>query len=159
MSKFDEKMSELLEVEPTPVEQPIQVTAISNPEKFAVATPAKTQEEKTAEQLQRDLMKDYEDSRQRLKEVVNKGAGAIDDILAIARESEHPRAFEVAATMIKTVADANEKLLVMQKQMKEITGQKNSGQLNVGKAAIFVGSTAELSKMIKNETKLIDGND
>lgn len=159
MSKLDEKLSELLEVEPTPVEQPIQVTAVSNPEKFAVATPEKTKEEKTAEQLQRDLMKDYEESRQRLKEVVSKGAGAVDDILAIARESEHPRAFEVAATMIKTVADANEKLLAMQKQMKEITGQKNNGSLNVGKAAIFVGSTAELSKMIKNETKLIDGNE
>lgn len=152
MSKLDEKLSELLEVEPTPVEQPAQVISVAAP-------PAKTQEEKTAEQLQRDLMKDYEDSRQRLKEVVNKGAGAIDDILAIARESEHPRAFEVAATMIKTVADANEKLILMQKQMKEITGQKNNGQLNVGKAAIFVGSTAELSKMIKNETKLIDGNE
>lgn len=152
MSKLDEKLSELLEVEPTPVQQPVQVTPVAAP-------PAKTQEEKTAEQLQRDLMKDYEDSRQRLKEVVNKGAGAIDDILAIARESEHPRAFEVAATMIKTVADANEKLILMQKQMKEITGQKNNGQLNVGKAAIFVGSTAELSKMIKNETKLIDGNE
>jgi len=152
MSKLDEKLSELLEVEPTPVEQPVQITPVAAP-------PAKSQEEKTAEQLQRDLMKDYEDSRQRLKEVVNKGAGAIDDILAIARESEHPRAFEVAATMIKTVADANEKLILMQKQMKEITGQKNNGQLNVGKAAIFVGSTAELSKMIKNETKLIDGND
>ena len=152
MSKLDEKLSELLEVEPTPVEQPVQVTPVAAP-------PTKTQEEKTAEQLQRDLMKDYEDSRQRLKEVVNKGAGAIDDILAIARESEHPRAFEVAATMIKTVADANEKLILMQKQMKEITGQKNNGQLNVGKAAIFIGSTAELSKMIKNETKLIDGNE
>lgn len=152
MSKFDENMSELLDVPVTP-QQPTQVIE-ANP-----TPPAKTQEQKTAEQLQRDLMKDYEESRQRLKEVVSKGAGAVDDILAIARESEHPRAFEVAATMIKTVADANEKLLAMQKQMKEITGQKNNGQLNVGKAAIFVGSTAELSKMIKNETKLLDGNE
>jgi tetrahydromethanopterin S-methyltransferase subunit A len=108
--------------------------------------------------ISKDLMDDYEQSRKQLKEIVSKGAGAIDDILAIARESEHPRAFEVAATMIKTVADANEKLLAMQKQMKEITGQKNNGQLNVGKAAIFVGSTAELSKMIKNEMKIIDGD-
>ena len=102
-------------------------------------------------------MKDYEESRKQLKEIVSKGAGAIDDILAIARESEHPRAFEVAATMIKTVADANEKLLAMQKQMKEITGTKTQN-LNVGKAAIFVGSTSELSKMIKNEIKTIDGS-
>lgn len=151
MSKFDEKMSDVLDIAPTPVETPVVV------EKPPVV--AKTTEEKTSEQLQRDLLKDYEDSRKRLKEVVDKGAGAIDDILAIARESEHPRAFEVAATMIKTVADANEKLLAMQKQMKELTGKKESGNLNVGKAAIFVGSTAELSKMIRNETKLIDGNE
>ena len=105
-----------------------------------------------------DLMSDYEESRKTLKEIVEKGAGAIDDILAIARESEHPRAFEVAATLIKNVADVNEKLLNMQKQMKEITGAKNSGNLNVGKAAIFVGSTAELSKMLKGEKeKLING--
>ena len=76
--------------------------------------------------------------------------------LEIARESEHPRAFEVAATMIKNVAEVNEKLINLQKQMKDITGAKNQGQLNVGKAAIFVGSTAELSKMIKNEIKTIN---
>ena len=150
MSKFDNTMSELLDV------SPIETTDI---QPVQAQPPVVSKEEKTAEQLQKDLMKDYEDSRKRLKEVVDKGAGAIDDILAIARESEHPRAFEVAATMIKTVADANEKLLAMQKQMKELTGKKESGSLNVGKAAIFVGSTAELSKMIKNETKLIDGNE
>jgi tetrahydromethanopterin S-methyltransferase subunit A len=147
MSKFDDSMSDLLDVTPT---TPVVI------EPTQVAT--KSFEEKTSEQIQNDLMKDYEESRQQLKDIVSKGAGAIDDILAIARESEHPRAFEVAATMIKTVADANEKLLGMQKQMKDITGQKNTGQLNVGKAAIFVGSTAELSKMIKNEMKIIDGD-
>ena len=152
MSKFDDNMSDLLDVNPS--------------QKEITETPTKVQEyktdvvdsieEKTQQQIQKDLLKDYEESRKQLKSVVSKGAEAIDDILTIARESEHPRAFEVAATMIKTVADANEKLLVIQKQMREITGQKNSGQLNVNKAAIFVGSTAELSKLIKNEMKIVE---
>ena len=143
MSKIDENLSEMLNIPTTStvIDQPTDVVA----------------KDKKEEILETDLMKDYEESRKQLKEIVSKGAGAIDDILAIARESEHPRAFEVAATMIKTVADANEKLLAMQKQMKEITGTKTQN-LNVGKAAIFVGSTSELSKMIKNEIKTIDGS-
>jgi hypothetical protein len=143
MSKIDDNLSEMLNIPTTStvIDQPTDVVA----------------KDKKEEILETDLMKDYEESRKQLKEIVSKGAGAIDDILAIARESEHPRAFEVAATMIKTVADANEKLLAMQKQMKEITGTKTQN-LNVGKAAIFVGSTSELSKMIKNEIKTIDGS-
>ena len=147
MSKFDEKMSEMLDI-PTSTGNVIENTPVV----------VENKTDNNIDTISKDLMDDYELSRKQLKEIVSKGAGAIDDILAIARESEHPRAFEVAATMIKTVADANEKLLGMQKQMKEITGQKNNGQLNVGKAAIFVGSTAELSKMIKNEMKIIDGD-
>ena len=143
MSKIDENLSEMLNI-------PTTSTVIGQPTDVVVR-------DKKEEILETDLMKDYEESRKQLKEIVSKGAGAIDDILAIARESEHPRAFEVAATMIKTVADANEKLLAMQKQMKEITGTKTQN-LNVGKAAIFVGSTSELSKMIKNEIKTIDGS-
>jgi hypothetical protein len=147
MSKFDENMSEMLDI-PTSTCNVIENTPVV----------VENKTDNNIDTISKDLMDDYELSRKQLKEIVSKGAGAIDDILAIARESEHPRAFEVAATMIKTVADANEKLLGMQKQMKEITGQKNNGQLNVGKAAIFVGSTAELSKMIKNEMKIIDGD-
>jgi tetrahydromethanopterin S-methyltransferase subunit A len=147
MSKFDEKMSEMLDI-PTSTSNVVE----------SVPSVVQNKTDNNIDVISKDLMDDYEQSRKQLKEIVSKGAGAIDDILAIARESEHPRAFEVAATMIKTVADANEKLLGMQKQMKEITGQKNNGQLNVGKAAIFVGSTAELSKMIKNEMKIIDGD-
>lgn len=150
MSKLDENLSQMLNIPKMDEDAP--VITIDDSQK-----PVVTANEKM---LEDDLMTDYEESRKKLKDIVDKGAGAIDDILAIARESEHPRAFEVAATLIKNVTDANEKLLSMQKQMREITGAKNSGNLNVGKAAIFVGSTAELSKMLKNEkTKLIDGNE
>jgi hypothetical protein len=148
MSKIDDNLSDLLNI-PTLVPDVVENTPI--------VTEKKTVE--VSDKLNKDLMKDYEDSRDRLKEIVSKGTSAIDDILAIARESEHPRAFEVAATLIKNVTDANEKLLGMQKQMKELTGVAKSNNLNVGKAAIFVGSTAELSKMIRNEVKTIDVKD
>ena len=148
MSKIDNNLSEMLNI-PTLTPDVVESTP--------VVVEKKTVE--VADKLNKDLMKDYEDSRDRLKEIVSKGTLAIDDILAIARESEHPRAFEVAATLIKNVTDANEKLIGMQKQMKELTGTTKSNNLNVGKAAIFVGSTAELSKMIKNEIKTIDGNE
>lgn len=148
MSKIDDNLSEMLNI-PTLTPDVVQSTPI--------VVDKKTTD--VSDKLNKDLMKDYEDSRDRLKEIVSKGTLAIDDILAIARESEHPRAFEVAATLIKNVTDANEKLLGMQKQMKELTGTSKTNNLNVGKAAIFVGSTAELSKMIRNETKTIDGNE
>lgn len=148
MSKFDENMSEIFDTDP--INKQIEQLPIVQEE------PQLLDPKGVDKILQDDLMKDYEASRRALRDIVNKGNNAIDDILEIARESEHPRAFEVAATMIKNVAEVNEKLINLQKQMKDITGAKNQAQLNVGKAAIFVGSTAELSKMIKNEIKTID---
>jgi tetrahydromethanopterin S-methyltransferase subunit A len=149
MSKLDENLSNMLNIPKMDEDAP--VITVDNNEKPVVNANEKM--------LEDDLMVDYNESRKKLKEIVDKGAGAIDDILAIARESEHPRAFEVAATLIKNVTDANEKLLTIQKQMRDITGAKNNGSLNVGKAAIFVGSTAELSKMLKGEKeKLVDGD-
>jgi malate/lactate dehydrogenase len=146
MSKLDDNLSEMLNIPKMESDNP--VITVDNDSSVPVVSTANNSIET---QLNSDMMDDYEESRSQLKEIVSKGAGAIDDILAIARESEHPRAFEVAAKLIDSVTSANEKLLNMQKQMKELTGAKSNGQLNVGKAAIFVGSTAELSKMLKNE--------
>jgi bacterioferritin (cytochrome b1) len=148
MSKFDENMSDIFDTDP--INKQIDQLPIVQEE------PQLLDAKGVDKILQDDLMKDYEASRRALRDIVSKGNNAIDDILEIARESEHPRAFEVAATMIKNVAEVNEKLINLQKQMKDITGAKNQAQLNVGKAAIFVGSTAELSKMIKNEIRTID---
>jgi len=146
MSKLDDNLSDLLDIPVTPAVEVQQL----------VPTPV---ERKTDGIIEHDLMQDYDDSRRRLREIVAKGTDAIDDILAIARESEHPRAFEVASKLIDSVTNANEKLLGIQKQMKDIRGIKNQAQTNIGKAAIFVGSTAELSKMLKgnNEMKTVDG--
>ena len=138
MKTFDKNMSEIFDVTPTIVETaPIVVKE----------TPVNTE----GDFLDRDLNADYNKVRNNYEEIINKGVDAIDSILEIARESEHPRAFEVAATMIKNVADANEKLITLQKQMREMdkNRQKDSGGTKIDKA-IFVGSTSELNKFLKN---------
>ena len=138
MSKFEKSMSEIFDVD-VKVEQPVQeiLPAVQEPTKFG--TPAR---------LEDDLDQDYEESRKTIKDLVNKGNQAIDHLLAIASESEHPRAFEVVATLIKNTADANEKLMTMQKAVRDMKNIKQKSDVTVDKA-IFIGSTSELSKLIK----------
>jgi hypothetical protein len=138
MSKFEKSMSEIFDVD-VKVEQPAQeiLPAVQEPTKFG--TPAR---------LEDDLDQDYEESRRTIKDLVNKGNQAIDHLLAIASESEHPRAFEVVATLIKNTADANEKLMTMQKAVRDMKNIKQKSDVTVDKA-IFIGSTSELSKLIK----------
>ena len=103
MTKFEKNMSEIFEIEPT---EEVQSTAVVVKEEKPI--------DKIEIKLEDDLEKDYDKVRQNYEEIINKGVDAIDSILEIARESEHPRAFEVAATMIKNVADANEKIIMLQ---------------------------------------------
>ena len=86
---------------------------------------------------------------------MKKGNDAIDHLLAIATDTEHPRAFEVVATLIKNTAEANEKLMTMQKAVRDMKNIKSKEGVTVDKA-IFVGSTSELSKLLKGKK---DGNE
>lgn len=137
MSKFEKNMEEIFDVVPTTNKKPPAPTIIPK--------------EKT-DSLDLDLDEDYKDARNTLKDLVTKGNQAIDHLLAIASDTEHPRAFEVVATLIKNTAEANEKLLNMQKQMRDMKGltKKDSGGVSVDKA-IFVGSTSELNKLLKGD--------
>lgn len=93
-------------------------------------------------------------SRANYYNLIEKGNEALDGILDVARESQHPRAYEVAANMIKNLSDVTEKLMVLQKQQKELRGPEEQAaptNVNVDKA-IFVGSTAELLRQLKNES-------
>lgn len=139
MSNFEKNMTEIFDVTPsTIVEKPHPPVTIETP---------------VSKGLEVDLDADYLESRQTYKELIEKGNQAIDHLLAIASETEHPRAFEVVATLIKNTSEANEKLLNMQKLMREMKGLKtnDNSKVSVDKA-IFVGSTAELSKLIKGKT-------
>ena len=98
-----------------------------------------------------DISKDYEYTRGNLYSIIEKGQEAIDGILELAQESEQPRAYEVAGQLIKSVSDATDKLMDLQKKLKDVNEEDiRKSPTNVTNA-LFVGSTAELAKMIKQE--------
>jgi len=100
-----------------------------------------------------DIKKDYEYTRGNLYSLIEKGQEAINGILQLAQESEMPRAYEVAGQLIKNVADATDKLMDLQKKLKNIEEDKQPrGPTNVTNA-LFVGSTAELAKLLKKQSK------
>lgn len=95
-----------------------------------------------------DPKKDYEYTRANLYNLIEKGQEAINGILEVAQSSDHPRAYEVAGQLIKSVGDVSDKLLDLQKKMKDLDAPIKGGPTTVNNA-LFVGSTAELSKLIK----------
>ena len=100
-----------------------------------------------------DIKKDYDYTRGNLYSIIEKGQEAINGILELAEESEMPRAYEVAGQLIKNVADATDKLMDLQKKLKDVEEEKQSrGPSNVTNA-LFVGSTAELAKLLKEKDK------
>ena len=98
-----------------------------------------------------DIQKDYEYTRGNLYSLIEKGQEAINGILELAQESEMPRAYEVAGQLIKNVADATDKLMDLQKKLKDIEEEKQKGPTNVTNA-LFVGSTADLAKFLKQQS-------
>ena len=97
-----------------------------------------------------DAQADYEYQREQFYKLVDRGSVAIDGILDLAKEGEHPRAYEVAGQLIKNVAEVTEKLGDLQEKMKRLKEVPETGPKNVTNA-LFVGSTAELQKMIKGK--------
>jgi len=100
-----------------------------------------------------DITKDYEYTRGNLYSLIEKGQEAINGILELAQESEMPRAYEVAGQLIKNVADATDKLLDLQKKLKDVNEEKEVKGPSTVNNALFVGSTAELAKMLKDGLK------
>ena len=113
--------------------------------------PAKVERQKPDRLTKDDIDKDYEYTRGNLYSIIEKGQEAINGILELAQESEMPRAYEVAGQLIKSVSDATDKLMDLQKKLKDVEEEKVSkGPSNVTNA-LFVGSTADLAKLIKKE--------
>ena len=129
MSKFDE-IDEFLDVEP-------------------VDTPKNNKIEKV--EKKEDSALDYEYSRGNLYSLIEKGQEALNGILEVAQGSDHPRAYEVAGQIIKSVADTTDKLMELQKKVKEVDEDKKQTTNTVTNNALFVGSTSDLSKMIKQQ--------
>ena len=97
-----------------------------------------------------DIEKDYEYTRGNLYSIIEKGQEAINGILELAQDSEMPRAYEVAGQLIKSVSDATDKLMDLQKKVKDVNEDSPSKGPSTVNNALFVGSTAELAKLLKN---------
>jgi hypothetical protein len=100
-----------------------------------------------------DIKKDYDYTRGNLYSLIEKGQEAINGILELAQESEMPRAYEVAGQLIKNVADATDKLMDLQKKLKDVEEERVSKGPTTVNNALFIGSTAELSKLLKQQSQ------
>ena len=98
-----------------------------------------------------DIEKDYEYTRGNLYSIIEKGQEAINGILELAQESEMPRAYEVAGQLIKSVSDATDKLMDLQKKLKDVNEEQEVKGPTTVNNALFVGSTAELQKLLKGQ--------
>ena len=101
-----------------------------------------------------DVKHDYEVSRAALHSLVMKGQEAVDGILEVAQASDHPRAYEVAGQLIKNVADTADKLIDLQKKMKELDSEDKKNTPSTVNNTMFIGSTAELQKMLKKQKEI-----
>ena len=98
-----------------------------------------------------DVDKDYDYPRANLYSLIEKGQETLNGIMELAGESASPRAYEVAGQIIKSVADTTDKLMDLQKKVKEVDEDKSKTTNNVTNNALFVGSTSDLSKMLKQQ--------
>ena len=134
MKKLNENLSDIFDIEPIEIEKKVE-----NKPLMVVETGDA-------------VINDTEFARKNIKQMIDTGNKSLEQLAAIADQSEHPRAFEVYGTLLKNVVDANKELLAVQKQMRDMNKKEQAaGSTNIGNAAIFVGSTSELSKLIKGK--------
>jgi len=136
MTTFDKNMEKIFDV--TPVE---------NKEKKTPLPVVKADDEPD---LKMDLADAYEQTKSNLQDLIDNGKDAMEELRQIASAGQHPRAFEVYATLLKNVVDANKELLAVQKQMRTMDGKQSVGDTRIDKA-IFVGTTDQLNKMLGKE--------
>ena len=135
--KSTEKLDETFNIAPTEVLDADEVkpnVGIQNPDRLT----------------KNDIEKDYEYTRGNLYSIIEKGQEAINGILELAQDSEMPRAYEVAGQLIKSVSDATDKLMDLQKKLKDVEEENKQKGPSTVNNALFVGSTAELQKLLKN---------
>ena len=131
MSKINDKLNEVLDIANDVTVEEVKKTLPAVPE-------------------DKDPDIDFETGRKNLYNLLDKGNEAIDGILELAKEGEHPRAYEVAGQLIKTVSEVSQNLLDLQDKLKKVKEIPNTGPKNVTNA-LFVGSTTELQKMLKEK--------
>ena len=105
---------------------------------------------------EKNVDNDYKYSRDTYYELVEKGKQSLELMIEVARESEHPRAFEVLSGMIKNISDVNDRLMDLNKKKKDLDRKEEIKNIAKTTNNLFVGSTAELQKLLKNETDLVN---
>jgi phage tail tape-measure protein len=133
MKKMNDNLSEIFDVEP--------MELVEAPKKEIVPV----------DETNSTVTNDFEEARKNTKSLIQKADTALDNLLMVANQSEHPRAYEVAANLIKTLGDLNKDLLELQKRKMDLTGEKKDAGKTVIDKAVFVGNTSELLKMIKEK--------
>ena len=136
MSSIDDKLNEVLNITPEVIESS-EISTVKETKELIVP-------------IDKDAEIDFDTGRENLYKMLDKGNDAIDGILALAKEGEHPRAYEVAGQLIKTVADMSKDLMAMQEKLKKLKEVPNQGPTSVTNA-LFVGSTTELTKLLKEK--------
>ena len=106
--------------------------------------------------VDKDIKDDYEFSRNTYKDLIRTGTSSLDVLAELARESEHPRAFEVLSKTIKDLGDTTEKLMNLQKQKDDLTNKKEENNREVTNNNVFVGSTSDLQRMLLDKDNVID---
>lgn len=139
MKELNKNLSDIFDVTPIPEEK--------KQEKLPVVS-VKYEEA----DLSQDLTDAYQQSKENLQGIIDQGKEAMEEILQVAKAGQHPRAFEVYGTLLKNMVDANKELLAIQKQMREMDGKSKEVTNTTIDKAIFVGSTSELSKLLKGKT-------
>jgi len=135
MNKFEKSMEEIFDVTPS-IKEELPVVKKE--------TPLYNKPD-----IEEDLGDAYQQSKENLQGIIDQGKEAMEEILNIAKAGQHPRAFEVYGTLLKNMVDANKELLNIQKQMREMDKKKEVNNTTIDKA-IFVGSTADLGKLLKD---------
>jgi hypothetical protein len=145
MSKFEKSIEEIFDV------TPFQGNPNIDKDKQVTLTPAPRLNDLEPD-LKGDLVDAYEQSRTNLQDLIDNGRDAMEELLQIAREGQHPRAFEVYSGLLKNMVDANKELLTIQKQMRDMDNNKQkAGDTKIDKA-IFVGTAADLNKLLKDDS-------
>lgn len=140
-NKFD-SLNDSLDIESSPISKEI--------------IPSETSITESPKKGDDESQYDYDYTRGQLYNLIEKGQEAISGILDIAQQSDSPRAYEVAGQLIKNVADTTDKLLDLQQKMKKLKEEEPKGPKNVTNNTMFIGSTAELQKLLKNGIPTIE---
>jgi hypothetical protein len=140
MNELNKSLSEVFDVEP------LKEVKEEKKEKLPVL-----QQNYNEPDMKQDLTDAYQQSKENLQAIIDQGKEAMEEILQIAKVGQHPRAFEVYGTILKNMVDANKELLAIQKQMRDMDPKSKSESNTTIDKAIFVGSTSELSKLLKGK--------